>query len=92
MSHVVGFDVGNPSPAHQCHVTLDLAPQYCKDACHSCFPSRGKPVEVGPANRATVRTKRYCLEDMRSAADAAVDDQLDAGADLVADRGQVIDR
>ena len=58
-------------------VRVISAAKHFQDVGNACLAGRGQSVEVRPADGAGVGAQRERLDDVRAAADAAVDDDLD---------------
>ena len=90
--NVIPGNFVDAAAAHERHAAFDFALKQRKNAFDASLPSRREAVEVRPPDRTAVGAERQGFQYVRSAPDAAVDDQLCTILDAVAYRREIVDR
>src|ERR1700693_3030437 len=91
-AHVLRAELRDGIAAELTEYPVDFAAQNAERALHARLAPRGQAVQRGAADYDRLRTERGCLDDVRPAAEAAVDENGEAPADRAHDLRQHIDR
>src|SRR6266480_6445172 len=91
-AHVLRAELGDGIAAELTEHPVDLAGENAERALDARLAPRGQAVQRGAADHDRLRTQRQCLDDVRSAAEAAVDENGEARAERAHDLRQHLDR
>src|SRR6266481_2604857 len=91
-AHVLRAELRDGIAAELPEYSVDFAAQNAERALHARLAPSGQAVQRGAADHDRLRTERECLDDVRTAAEAAVDENGEAVADRAHDLRQHIDR
>src|SRR3954471_24791296 len=78
--------------AHQLHSSFDLGPHQAKGALNAGLAGRRERIKIESSGSNGFGSQRKCLQDMGSALNPAVHDDVDLVADSIDDFRQLIER
>src|ERR1700720_1460351 len=84
-AHVLRAELRDGIAAELAEYPVDFAAQNAERAFHARLAPRGQAVQRGAADHDRLRTERECLDDVGTAAEAAVDEDAEARADRAPD-------
>ncbi len=79
------------SNAHQLHVALNLSPEVVERLFHTFLAGGGQGIEVKPASRNSFGSNRQGLENVSSALNSALADNVDLVTNGIADLSELIE-
>src|SRR6266478_10144484 len=91
-AHVLRAELRDGIAAELTEYPVDFAAQNGERTLHARLAPRGQAVQRGAADHDRLRTERECLDDVGTAAEAAVDENGETLADRARDLRQHIDR